>query len=464
MANFTNGAYSTLASGITAVATSLTLASGEGSRFPSADFYLCVYDSVYPNWAVAFRNGAGEVMLVGARSSDTCSSITRGVGGSTAIAFNTSGKTYKAELNYVAENFADTSNSLTDVWYVDSAYATSDTNARKVKTIGEAIGANRHIIVAEGTYNESVNISNINNVKLVGLGRTRWNGTTLVGGVIITNTSSTLIIQNNCNGITIENVGVINTSTNNGVSCTGYTGVTIRDITLRDVTVVLPESSGHGILFEEAGGTMSNIFVENCQSYNGNHGIIIKAKDVTVIGCYVQNAQIYSYAALSDNVVAATRLSQSKNVSFKKCIAKRTSTLSGSRGFEVYGVDFSSETNSNGILAVNNVVFEDCYAEGCQQGFSIARSSGAFVFPKINTGQSQVAPISIKLIGCKAYDNDDEGICLYYGTDVVCVATSAISNGTYGFFAGNATTPRAIGCYSISNVDNSYTSFSTGNI
>lgn len=103
MANLNNGAYSTLASGITAGATSLSVASGEGARFPSSNFYISVYDSRYPNWAVAYRAGAGEIMLCSSRSTDALT-VTRAQGGTSAVAFNTTGVTYRVENNLVAEN------------------------------------------------------------------------------------------------------------------------------------------------------------------------------------------------------------------------------------------------------------------------------------------------------------------------------------------------------------------------
>ena len=103
--NMNNGAYSTLASGITAGATSLSVASGTGSRFPSSNFYICVYDSIYPNWSVAYQNSAGEIMLCSSRSTDTFT-VTRAQGGTSAVAFNTTGRTYRVENNVTAEAFA----------------------------------------------------------------------------------------------------------------------------------------------------------------------------------------------------------------------------------------------------------------------------------------------------------------------------------------------------------------------
>lgn len=116
MSELANAAYSTLASGITAGATSLSVASGEGARFPSTNFYICVYDSIYPNYAVAYRNSAGEIMLCSSRTTDALT-VTRAQDSTAAVAFNTTGRTYRVELNVIKaildEKQAAITNSLT---------------------------------------------------------------------------------------------------------------------------------------------------------------------------------------------------------------------------------------------------------------------------------------------------------------------------------------------------------------
>lgn len=95
-------AFSTLASGITAGASSLTVQSGHGARFPDTAtdgaFNVCIYDSRYKNFDVAYRAGMGEVVRVTSRSSDTFT-ITRAQEGTSAVAFNTTGVTYRVEQN-----------------------------------------------------------------------------------------------------------------------------------------------------------------------------------------------------------------------------------------------------------------------------------------------------------------------------------------------------------------------------
>jgi hypothetical protein len=369
---------------------------------------------------------------------------------------------------------------FSSVYYVDAAFTGAvDTTFGKYSTLTAALtaaiaaGGNIEIVLSQGTYDLStsgLNISNVNNIKIRGTGKTRYNGSSLTGGSIITSaaTSKTIIIQNNVNGLVLENIGVINTSTGDTIGASGFTGITIKNVTVKDCITVLPAGSGHGILFEEAGGTIQEILVQNCQCYNGNHGIIFKAKNSLVDNCYVENALIYSYAAISDNLISATRLSASKNVTFRKCIARRTSSSATSRGYQIYGVDFYSETNSNSVVAPENIVFDNCLTFGeasgdMQQGFTIARSS-AFGFPKLATGQSQVAPVNVKMIGCVAEKHAAQGFVVNYGTDTGAFFCTSKNNVGVGFDEGSATTPRAIGCFASGNSDDTYTGWSTGNI
>ena len=79
---FTNNASTTLASSITNVATSLTVASGQGALFPnptSPDYFLCTLQGV--------SGTPIEIVKVTARSTDTFT-IVRAQEGTTASAFN----------------------------------------------------------------------------------------------------------------------------------------------------------------------------------------------------------------------------------------------------------------------------------------------------------------------------------------------------------------------------------------
>jgi hypothetical protein len=101
-------AASTLASGITNVATTLDVAAGEGALFPSTfPFYITI---------------GVERISVAARSSDTLSSLTRGVDGTTGTAAST-GDT--VQLNIISKHISDLNtavNTLEDAGsYTDGA-------------------------------------------------------------------------------------------------------------------------------------------------------------------------------------------------------------------------------------------------------------------------------------------------------------------------------------------------------
>ncbi len=80
---FTNNATSTLAAGITNVATTLTVATGHGARFPApilaSDFFLVTLEK---------SDGTREIVKVTGRTGDVLSGITRAQEGTTAVAFS----------------------------------------------------------------------------------------------------------------------------------------------------------------------------------------------------------------------------------------------------------------------------------------------------------------------------------------------------------------------------------------
>lgn len=95
---FTNNGTSTLAAGITSGATSLTVATGHGARFPtptSADYFLVTLEK---------PDGTREILKVTARSGDVLSGITRAQEGTTAVAFLTG---HTVELRVTAETITN---------------------------------------------------------------------------------------------------------------------------------------------------------------------------------------------------------------------------------------------------------------------------------------------------------------------------------------------------------------------
>ncbi len=92
---YKNFALSTLTAGINSAATSLTVQSGHGARFPAVPFNATIYNSTdYTDAATAFHAGQAEIIRVTAKSGDSFSTILRGQEGTTALNLNTGGKTY----------------------------------------------------------------------------------------------------------------------------------------------------------------------------------------------------------------------------------------------------------------------------------------------------------------------------------------------------------------------------------
>lgn len=96
---FTNNAYGNLASGITNVATSVSLGAGEGARFPSlsgGDYFLATLIGYDSNG----NENAWEIIKVTARATDTLT-VVRGQDGTSAVAWNAA---TRIELRITAED------------------------------------------------------------------------------------------------------------------------------------------------------------------------------------------------------------------------------------------------------------------------------------------------------------------------------------------------------------------------
>lgn len=96
---FTNNAATTLASNITNVATTLTVATGTGALFPSptaGEYFYCT---------LANNAGTVEIIKVTARSGDTFSTITRGQDGTSAVSWSAGDKVELRLVNADLTNF-----------------------------------------------------------------------------------------------------------------------------------------------------------------------------------------------------------------------------------------------------------------------------------------------------------------------------------------------------------------------
>jgi hypothetical protein len=102
-----NLAEATLAAGIAADATTATLATGEGASLPTGgafDVDIWNFTDFGDNLHAAKRASKLELARV-TRSTDTLTFVTRGISPTTAIAHNTSGKTYKVRQVQTKEFF-----------------------------------------------------------------------------------------------------------------------------------------------------------------------------------------------------------------------------------------------------------------------------------------------------------------------------------------------------------------------
>jgi hypothetical protein len=92
---YKNFAAATLAAGINSSATSLSVASGQGARFPAVPFNATIYNATdYADAADAYHAGHSEIVRVTAISTDNLT-ISRAQEGTSAVNLNSAGKTYR---------------------------------------------------------------------------------------------------------------------------------------------------------------------------------------------------------------------------------------------------------------------------------------------------------------------------------------------------------------------------------
>lgn len=112
-----NFAKSTLASGITSGATSLTVSAGEGARFPAVPFNATIWNKV--DYADPADDPTKEVVRVTGISTDTLT-VTRAQEGTSASAHNTGGKTYGIVASITARTASQIATMLNN-WKVTTA-------------------------------------------------------------------------------------------------------------------------------------------------------------------------------------------------------------------------------------------------------------------------------------------------------------------------------------------------------
>ena len=198
---FTNNAATTLASGITNVATSLTVAAGKGALFPTisgSDFFYAT---------LANGSGGVEIVKVTARSTDTFT-IVRGQDNTSAVAWNTGDKVELRVTAAALGAMAQTAN-------LPSTYVTSNVAGTGISVSG-ATGA--------------VTVTNTgvtSNVAGTGIGVSGATGAVTVtnNGVTSVTAGTGISVSASTGGITITNTApnvgsgtVTSVATGNGLS------------------------------------------------------------------------------------------------------------------------------------------------------------------------------------------------------------------------------------------------------
>ena len=200
---FTNNAATTLASGITNVATSLTVAAGKGALFPTisgSDFFYAT---------LANGSGGVEIVKVTARSTDTFT-IVRGQDGTSGVAWNTGDK---VELRVTA---------------ADLTAMVQSANLQVGGTATTGTAGSSTYLRGDGAWSTPVT-SNVAGTGISVSGAT--------GAVTVTNTGVTsnvagtgISVSGATGAVTVTNSGVTSVTAGTGISVSASTGgVTITN-------------------------------------------------------------------------------------------------------------------------------------------------------------------------------------------------------------------------------------------
>ena len=205
---FTNNAISTLASGITDSATSITVASGDGSKFPS------LTGSEYFRATLIDASNNLEIVKVTARSSDVLT-VTRAQESTTARAFSTGDR---IELRITAQSLLDAATTLTSLAAnLDANSSTIDMNGNEF--ILDADGDTS--ITADTDDQVDIKIGGTDRFSIASTGEVTVTHTVSSGGLDVvctdagTNGSELELYHNSSSPADNDNVGFVSARANN---------------------------------------------------------------------------------------------------------------------------------------------------------------------------------------------------------------------------------------------------------
>ncbi|ATW62254.1 hypothetical protein Psp6_00001 [Pseudomonas phage Psp6] len=178
---------------------------------------------------------------------------------------------------------------------------------------------------------------------LTGAGRTKMNrvtkawvagGTTILGTIGLTGSK----------GCTVTNLNIDAYAT--GVSALAGVSDTTED---HYIAYVNTRSNDHGQLWEQngsdpGGANGGNIYVTDCDHYDGPNGFVTKMRDVTFVRCFAYDVTVQGHVAVSDNINGPAIYSRAQRTRFIDCGGDGCNI-----GLSIYSRDAHSASNANGV-------------------------------------------------------------------------------------------------------------------
>lgn len=310
-----NFAIANLASGITNVATSITLATGKGALFPdpSADgaFNVPLYNST--DYTAPWLDPDVEIVRVTARSTDTLT-VTRAQEGTSAVAHNTGGKTYSLYMTFTQKAYDDLVTALRSpniIWrvthigiYSDDLNSIPVVSTSNILTLRKVIGEN------SGRKYISSNTQTIGASSLLTSGNT-VTGAICVGGYIYAYVSNPSAVYE------LWRVPTTSDSSSAGnwtkLTLSGSWDAAVNMVGFDGTDFWFIDRNGSTLFKASLSGTTmtrgSNVTVTGCDTNSSLHRV-----NSTGVYAKFSSAPLYRKADLSGNLVADQLLNNSNSV------------------------------------------------------------------------------------------------------------------------------------------------------